>query len=275
MLLLLALMIAALPLFILIEYLFEATNCETFTLCGVNIHAPIYYLERLEVRTRAMYSKMGKYSARLYNYLYSLDIPRHIGLFWECTKTITRSMFKSVMPMGDFRKEFIENINSRASIQRTKRQRQLSTDDLTRKTIFETPKQIKCDGQFLRNYSWNEKSKDLDEKSRDDIEEFTNLDSATNVYGMDKIYRMGDKTDPNVDPSAEHNSIIRNNLNRSDDGCLQPAENDQPVNDGCLQPAENLKDHDPPVNDACLQPAVIVARSIGWGDPHQDIKYST
>jgi hypothetical protein len=63
----------------------------------------------------------------------------------------------------------------------------------------------------------------VDEKTREEIEEFTeetdnhplkdtNIDSSTNVLGMDKIYRLGD-VNPAVDPSDAHDDIIRKGLN--------------------------------------------------------------
>jgi hypothetical protein len=66
-------------------------------------------------------------------------------------------------------------------------------------------------------------TREVDEKTREEIEEFTeeadnhtlkgtNIDSSTNVFGMDKIYRFGD-VDPAVNPSDAHDDIIRKGLN--------------------------------------------------------------
>jgi len=244
MLLLLALMIAALPPLILLEYLFEATNSDSFTLCGFNIHAPIYYLELLEVRTKVLYASLGKRSAKFLNFMHSLNITNHILLFWQCTKSVTNKLFKSVAPINDFRKEFNENIHSTIS-----QAQPISGIKRARPEMSNLNEMKNSHEKFLKDYlgvGQSTPKEDIDEKSKEDIEEFTNrevssnnLDSATNVFGMDKIYRLGDKVDPTVNPSDEHNSIMRNNLND---------ESDRPI---------------------------IIVKRISWGDPHDDIKYST
>jgi len=228
------LLIACLPLLILVEYIFETTNSRTIVLGGVTCHPPVYYLEKLESYSKYFYSNAAIFLAKTINYVYLLDVPtfitRHLIRLWGCIKKVTKLVFKAVMPVEDFRSNFLATLNPAfiPKLTRSKRQRSLSIDEhedmqdenMLNSTIFTNLNEQK--NEILERLQ-APSTREVDEKTREEIEEFTeetdnhplkdtNIDSSTNVLGMDKIYRLGD-VNPAVDPSDAHDDIIRKGLN--------------------------------------------------------------
>jgi hypothetical protein len=226
------LLIACLPLLILVEYIFETTNSQTIVLGDITCHPPVYYLEKLESYSKYFYSNAAIFLAKTINYVYLLDVPtfitRHLIRLWGCIKKVTKLVFKTVMPVEDFRSNFLATLNPEViqfnpKLTRSKRQRSLSIDeheDMLNSTIFTNLNEQK--NEILERLQ-APSTREVDEKTREEIEEFTeetethalkgtNIDSSTNVLGMDKIYRHGD-VNPAVDPSDAHNDIIRKGLN--------------------------------------------------------------
>lgn len=215
------LLIACLPLLILVEYIFESTNSQTIVLGGVTCYPPVYYLEKLESYSKYFYSNAAIFLAKTINYVYLLDIPMYLLRLWNCIKKVTKLVFKTVMPIEDFRSNFLATLNPsfNPKLTRSKRQRSLNVDenepeDMLNSTIFTNLNEQKK--EILEKLQ-APSTREVDEKTREEIEEFTDessphIDSSTNVFGMDKIYRLGD-VDPTVNPSHAHDDIIRKGLN--------------------------------------------------------------
>jgi hypothetical protein len=229
------LLIACLPLLILVEYIFESTNSQTIILGGVTYYPPVYYLEKLESYSKYFYSNAAIFLAKTINYVYLLDIPMYLLRLWNCIKKVTKLVFKTVMPLEDFRSNFLTSLNPslnpslNTNLTRSKRQRSLNMrdenenmrdEDMLNSTIFANLNEQKK--EILERLQ-TPSTREVDEKTREEIEEFTeeadnhtlkgtNIDSSTNVFGMDKIYRFGD-VDPAVNPSDAHDDIIRKGLN--------------------------------------------------------------
>ena len=255
-LLLPTLVFACLPLLILVEYIFESTNSQTIVLGGVVCYPPAYYLEKMELFSKRFCSNAAIFLAKTINYVYLLEIPMYLFKLWSCIKKVTKLIFKTVMPLEDFRSNFLATLNPEViqfnpKLTRSKRQLSLNVDeDMLNSTIFTNlNEQNKEIFEKLQNPS----TREVDEKTRKEIEEFTegtdnhslkgtNIDSSTNVLGMDKIYRLGD-VDPAVNPSHAHDDIIRKGLNNkyswgdSSDDIKEPVPKEvEESHDGCKHP---------------------------------------
>ena len=185
--------LVCLPVLILLEYLFEASNVQTVVLWGYQLHSPVHYLERMENRTKKVYSSVGNFTARALNYSYSLNIPGHLCTFWKCAKRITHMLFRAVMPFEDFRKEFAQQLNPSVAhtspkILRVKRSRQSDesneskSEDLTRATIFNDVKSPNTD---ILDKLQQPSTKTLDETTKEEIDLYTGEEEDPEVYESD------------------------------------------------------------------------------------------
>lgn len=219
-LLLSTVLLACLPLLILAEYVFEVNNSDVITLFRIQFHSPVYYLETLSDFTGNLYSTFGKYTALSINYVHSLNLPelcvRHVGLFWKCVKRITHLTFKTVMPIENFKRNFVSNLNpdvvhfSPKTLLRTKRQRRFDDEDLAQSAIFEklqTPSTQTVDESTKKEIEQFVEETD-DSKTNVPNSTTSEIDSSTNVFGMDKVYKMGE-IDPLVDATDVHNTIVK------------------------------------------------------------------
>lgn len=150
------LIILILPPLILLEFVFEIVGLQTITVYGVSFHSPVFYLEQLEKYTKILYSHFGTCLAQFLNWSYvtwnkvstfvhSLNLPEHLSnwivTLWLCSKKVTKTLFRTTIPIYDFHSSFSSSINNEVfrtspKLKRSKRLRSLDlssdiTEDLT------------------------------------------------------------------------------------------------------------------------------------------------
>lgn len=107
------LLFCLLPILIVINYLFVVFKRETITIKGVEIHAPYWYLEALEPKTKVVASRAGKTVAAFLNYAQKLDLYGCVGyqlrLFRSNAESVTTMMIRATLPIEEFRKSYNEN----------------------------------------------------------------------------------------------------------------------------------------------------------------------